>query len=119
MLAYEKLDCWKVCHELVLATYRVTGHVLHYDEDDVLRRLRRCAVRAASSLAFGAGAGDEGRLHTAAIRTLMWLSEYSYVLRLVKFWHLLKESECANLDALRGRGAFYTTRLRLAGDDES
>lgn len=114
MLAYEKLDSWKVCHELVLATYRVTGHVLADDEDDVLRRLRRCALRSAGTLAFGAGAGDERQLRISAMRTLMWLSEYSYVLQLVKSWHLLRESDCANLDALRGRGAFYTTRLLLS-----
>lgn len=26
MLAYEKLDGWKVCHELAVATYRATEH---------------------------------------------------------------------------------------------
>ena len=111
MLAYEKLDGWKVCHELAVATYSATEHVIAEDEDDVVARLRHCALRAAGRLAFGAGSGDQRMLRSAVLHTLSWLSEFGYVLELAKSWALLSPANCANLDALRGRGAFYTARL--------
>jgi hypothetical protein len=45
------------------------------------------------------------------VQALSWLSEFGYMLELAKMWALLDAATCANLDALRGRGAFYTARL--------
>jgi hypothetical protein len=45
MLAYEKLDGWKVCRELAVATYRATEHVIAEDEDDVIARAVAGPVR--------------------------------------------------------------------------
>ncbi len=111
MLVYEKLDGWKVCHELVLATYRATDEAIARDEDAIILRLRRCALRAVGRIAFGAGSGNRRMMYRAVMQALSWLSEFAYLLELAKARGLLAETSCTSLDALRGRGAFYTTRL--------
>ena len=111
MLAYETQDGWKVCHELVVATYRATDEAILGDDDLILEGLRSCALRSAGRLAFGVGSGDTRMMRAAALETLGWLSEFAYHLKLAGLMALLKPSTCASLDALRGRGAFYTARL--------
>ncbi len=108
-MPYEKLDAWKACHALVLATMRaVKGREL---EQDLLDQLCYTSIRSASKLAFGAGTQSRKMFLHSAERSAGYLSEFAYILNLARVMGALPDKVCTELDALRGRASFYTVRL--------
>ncbi len=107
---FEELDAWKACHALVLATdAAIKGRDDH--EHDLLDQIAYTAIRSAAKLAFGAGTHNRKMFLRSAERSAGYLSEFAYVLNLVRVMSVLPEKVCAELDALRGRASFYTVRL--------
>lgn len=118
MPAFQNLDGWKVCQELVLATYQATDDLLEQresrnavHEDDVFVQMRYCALRATGRIVFASAVGQGQMRRTAISQALMFLAEFGSALTIVQAQQLLTRETCASPDALRGRGAFYTQRL--------
>lgn len=106
MITYEKLDSWKACHALTLATFEMTKPLLKVDLD-AADRLRLSALLSAAKLARGAGTGNKRMFHQCAELSAGHLSEFGYHLKLTRVMGLIPDASCDMLDALRGRAAFY------------
>jgi four helix bundle protein len=106
MQAYEKLDAWKVCHQLTLGVYEATKPMLD-TEPEIAHQLRLAALLAASKLARGAGTGNKIMFRECAGMSAGHLSEVSYHLNLSHVMGCISDSTQQELDALRGRALFY------------
>jgi hypothetical protein len=110
MMSYQKLDAWKSCHALTLAVYQATREFRARDPR-LVRRLCYTATRAGGRVAFGSGTRNRRMFRTAAARASGYLTEFAYDLSLARVMEVLPEKLCTQLDALRGRAAFYTSQL--------
>ena len=106
MQAYEKLDAWKVCHQLTLGVYEATRPMLD-TEPDIAHQLRLAALLAAAKLARGAGTGNKTMFRECAGMTAGHLSEVSYHLNIAHVMGFISDATQQKLDALRGRALFY------------
>ncbi len=106
MIAYEKLDAWKVCHELTLGIYDVTKSLLD-PEPDIAHQLRLSALLATAKLARGAGTNNRMMFRQCAEMSAGHLSEIRCYLSLAHVMGLVSDSNQRRLDALRGRACFY------------
>jgi hypothetical protein len=105
----QELDAWKGCHELVLATWRATEAAMSVDRE-IPMRLRNSALLALGKVAFGAGSGDRRLFRRSLYRVQGWLWVFGSHLELARVMGVLPAETCLNLDALRGRAAFYVMR---------
>jgi len=106
---YEKLDAWKRCHVLALATHQATQQRLE-QEPELLGRLQFTSVRAAARIAFGSALRGRPR-RMAAAQAGGYLAEYEYHLSLVRVMGVLADDVCGRLHHLRERAAEYTEQL--------
>ena len=117
MMAYEKLDAWKVCHELCLDVRRATEPLLER-EPDLAHRMRFVSLRAAARLARGTGNGSRVTLARCAESSLNYLSELAFLLSMVRALGAMPDDVWCPLDALRGRATFYTFKVAFGGQPE-
>ena len=110
MLPFEKLDAWKACHALVLATFQATEECFKKDPQ-IARRLQYTAMRAGGKLAFGSGTRNRRMFRLAVARVSGYLAEFAYQLSLARVIGLIPDKTCDQLHALRGRAAFYSLQL--------
>jgi four helix bundle protein len=113
MATYHDLDAWKVSHALVLATYQATTP-LSETGTDLLLALRRTALKAAGRLARGAGIQHRKAFAACVDLAAGYLAEFAYHLRFARDTGVLRREVWQELDALRGRAAFYTWKLYLS-----
>lgn len=106
MISYERLDAWKVCHELTLGVYEATKPLLD-PEPDIAHQLRLAALLSAAKLARGAGTGSRIMFRQCAEMSVGHLSEVRYYLSVAHVMGLISETTRRKLDALRGRASFY------------
>jgi four helix bundle protein len=106
MIAYEKLDAWKVCHQLTLGVYEATKPMLE-PEPDLAHQLRLAALLAAAKLARGAGTGSRVMFRQCAEMSVGHLSEVRYYLNFAHVMGFVSDQTRQKLDALRGRASFY------------
>lgn len=106
MQAYEKLDAWKVCHELTLGVYEATKAMLD-TEPEIAHQLRLAALLAPAKLARGTGTGNRLMFRECAGMSAGHLSEVSYYLNIAHVMGSLSDGTHQRLDALRGRALFY------------
>jgi four helix bundle protein len=106
MMGYEKLDAWKVCHELTLGVYEATKPLVE-SEPGIAHQLRLAALLAAAKLARGAGTGSKIMFRQCAEMAAGHLSEVRYYLNIAHVMGLVSECVRGKLDALRGRANFY------------
>ena len=107
----DKIDAWKECFALCIATHHAIEEPLKQREDDVLRRLDYAAIRAGGRVAFGVGSGDRKLRRIGTGQAISFLHEYGFVLELAQDRRLLDRDTCEKLESLRGRALFYTRRL--------
>lgn len=117
MMAYEKLDAWKRCHMLALATHQATDQRLE-QEPELLGRLRYTSVRAAARIAFGSVVRSKLQRLTAG-QAGGYLAEYQYHLSLVRVMGILADDVCGRLHYLRERAAECTEQLFLGPPPDS
>jgi len=114
MLAHERLEAWKLCHELVIAVYDATKSFPKHELYGLTSQARRAAFSAAVNIAEGSakrGATEFRRFIDISIGSL---AELAYILRLTRDLKILSENEWKRLEALRGRAGFMTWRLYQA-----
>jgi four helix bundle protein len=113
-MPYRKLDAWKVCHDLCLAVYRATDKLEDGRDGGLVGDLRLAALLAPAKLAHGSARGSTKAFQRFVDLTLGYLSEISYNLELARAIGTIPEDTVKELDALRGRAAFYTWKLYLS-----
>jgi four helix bundle protein len=116
MIGYEKLDSWKACHALALHVYKATKPLLKRDPE-LAERVRLAALLSAAKLARGVGIGNRKAFRYCAGLAAGHLNELAYHLKMVRVMELLPEVSCDELDALRGRAAFYVWKNLLGEVD--
>ena len=53
VMPYERFDAWRACHELALATYRISSEFPKHELYGLTSQMRRAAVSAAANIAEG------------------------------------------------------------------
>ena len=114
MLAHERLQAWRLSHELVLAVYSVTASFPKHELYGLTSQARRAAFSAAANIAEGAakrGAAEFRRFLDISIGSL---AELAYILRLCKDLGLLSVDDWNRVDSLRRRAGYVTWQLYRA-----
>ena len=117
MMPFEKLDAWKRCHMLALATHQATDQRME-QEPELLGRLQFTSIRAAARIAFGSAVRGKMR-RLAAAQAAGYLTEYEYHLSLVRVMGVLADDVCGRLRYLRERATEYTEQLAFGPPPES
>ena len=110
MPAYEELDAFKVCNELAIRTYRCAEQLDERDPE-LAAQLWSAALSASGRIARGAGFASRRMFAFCLDRTLAGLSELGYHLQMARTLDLVTEETVRELESLRGRAVFYTTKL--------
>ena len=111
MMPYERLDAWRLCHELTLATYHVTAHFPDDERYGLTAQARRAAFSAGANIVEGSakhGVREYRRFLDIAVGSL---SELSYIFRLSIDLGYLSRDEAARIAELRERAAIVTWKL--------
>jgi four helix bundle protein len=111
MHAYENLDAWKAAHALGLAVWRLTEGWAGQDAVWMRDEMRTVAFRAPLRIVHGAGRLLRKPFQRHVDMALGYLMELHYLLRRAEELGLLSGTQRRELDGLRGRAFFYTTRL--------
>ena len=114
MLAHQRLEAWKLCHELVLAVYDATNSFPKHELYGLTSQARRAAFSAAVNLAEGAAKRGPAEFRRFIDISIGSLAELAYVLQLAKDLNLLAPADWTRLESLRGRTGFVTWRLYSA-----
>ena len=113
MKAYEQLDAFRICHELTMNTHCVLKAI--EERDPELAAQLWSAVLVATSRIVRGSAMSNPRLSVACLeRTLGALSEVGYHLQVARTLDLVSEKQEQELEGLRGRAAFYSSKLLMS-----
>ncbi len=114
MMSYERLDAWKVAHELAVAVYRATNGVAADRREDIVSQLRLVSILAPAKLAHGSSRRSRKTFRRFVEIAIGCLAELGYHVRLAGQVGLLSNSTVQRLDAQRGRAAFYAWKLYVS-----
>ena len=114
MLAHERFQAWKLCHELVLAVYRHTNNWPMQERYGLTSQVRRAVVSAAANIAEGASKRGSKEFRRYVDIALGSLAETSYLLMLAKDLELVTLADWESLEDLRKRAGGLTWRLGRA-----
>jgi len=115
MSAFERLDAWKVRHELVLALHRFIKSLPDSQQDDALIcDVMRTAILATAKIARGSGAHHRRMFQRCVDLAAGHLGELGYHLMMAREFGVLPPEKWKEFDALRGRAVFYTFKLYIS-----
>ncbi len=103
MLPYERFEAWQLAHQLVLATYRVTGRFPDEERYGLRSQARRAAFSVAANIAEGSAKRGNREFRRFVDISLGSLSELAYILRLARDLDYLTQEVWSEIDALRDR----------------
>jgi four helix bundle protein len=119
MLPFEDLDAFKACHKVTLKVHGIL-EPLSANDPEIAAQLWAAALRAPARIARGTAFSNRRRFALCVDRALACLSEVGYQLSMVHALSLIPEEEHRELESLRGRAVFYTTKLLMtliSGED--
>ena len=111
MTSYEKLDAWKLCHDLALSVYDVTEGFPADEWFGLTGQIRRASLSAPTNIAEGASLFGRREFARHLNISIGSLGEVSYLLRFCKDADLIGSVEFAELNELRERASIVTRRL--------
>lgn len=111
MLPYERLDAWKVCHQLALGVYRATAAYPADERYGLTSQSRRAAASAAANLAEGSAKRGAREFRRYVDISLGSLAELAYLLLLARDLQLLADPVWQELHTLRERAGLLVWRL--------
>jgi four helix bundle protein len=114
MLAHERLEAWKLCHELVLAVYSATGSFPKHELYGLTSQARRSAFSAAVNIVEGAAKRGPAEFRRFLDISIGSLAELAYTLRLAKDLKLLDPDDWSALERIRRQAGFMTWKLYAA-----
>jgi four helix bundle protein len=111
MTPYERLDAWRLCHELVLAVYRLTSTWPTQERYGLVSQVRRAATAIPTNIAEGSAKRGPREFRRYLDISLGSLSELTYLLRLAHDLGYLNAEELAAIEETRNRAGQVTWRL--------
>lgn len=111
MMPFERLEAWRACHLLALATYRVTAGFPDTERYGLIVQMRRAAVSAASNIAEGSAKRGPRELRRYLDIALGSLAELCYQIRLSKDLAYISAGQFAELEAQRSTAGKLTWGL--------
>jgi len=111
MMPYERLDAWKLCHELALVTYRTAASFPKQEVYGLTSQARRAAFSAAVNIVEGSAKRGSCEFRQFLDISLASLAELSYIFRFAIDLGCLPPDEAARLAELRERAAIVTWKL--------
>ena len=114
MMPYERFEAWQLCHQLVLAVYRVTSRFPPDERYGLTAQARRAAFSAAANIAEGSAKRGKREFGRYLDLTVGSLSELSYILRLVSDLSLLSQADATELQQLHTDASRVTWGLYSA-----
>src|SRR2546425_11774279 len=120
MMPHERLKAWQSCHQLTIATYRVTNSFPKSELYGLVSQMRRAAFSAAANLAEGSAKRGPRGFRRFVDTTLGSLSEMSYAIMVVRELGFVSEGEWKELNDLRAEaGRLSWGRYRLSRGAET
>src|SRR5215207_4305220 len=111
MMPYEKLDAWRVSHELALETYRMTADWRKSEMYGLTAQTRRAALSVPTNIAEGVAKLGPREFRRYLDISLGSLSDLSYLLLFGRDRELLTILEWEHMDAQRNRAGQIVWRL--------
>jgi four helix bundle protein len=117
MMPYQRLKAWQSCHQLALATYRVTQTFPKSELYGMTSQMRRAAFSAPANIAEGSAKRGPREFRRFLDTALGSLAEMSYAILFAKELGYLSDADWKELDDLRGEAGKLTWGLyRLISD---
>jgi hypothetical protein len=113
MMPFEKLDAFKVCHELTIALSK-TAEEFEERDPGLAGEMALAALIASSRIARATGFHNHRMFSACLERSHAALSEISYFLNLARAFDFISADVHRDLESQRGRAAFYVMKLLLA-----
>ena len=110
-MPYQRLRAWQSCHQLALATYRVTQSFPKSEMYGMTSQMRRAAFSAAANLAEGSAKRGPREFRRFLDITLGSLAEMSYAILFVRELGYLSDADWKELDTLRSDAGKLTWGL--------
>src|SRR3989440_7756909 len=114
MLAYERLEAWKLCHELVLAVYAATASFPKHELYGLTSQARRAAFSAAANIAEGAAKRGPAEFRRFLDISVGSLAELAYTLRVARDLKLLDADQWSQVERVRRQAGVMTWKLYVA-----
>jgi|SRR5689334_895164 len=114
MLAHERLQAWKLCHQLVLAVYDATKSFPKHELYGLTSQARRAAFSAAVNIVEGSAKRGPAEFRRYLDISVGSLAEIAYTLRVARDLNLLDEGRWSELERLRRQAGMMTWRLYSA-----
>ena len=114
MLAHERLQAWKLCHELVLAVYAATSSFPKYELYGLTSQARRSAFSAAVNIVEGAAKRGPREFRRFLDISIGSLAELAYTLRVARDLKFLDSKDWSDLERIRRRAGVMTWKLYAA-----
>lgn len=119
-MQYEKLEAWRLSHQLALDVYTATEHWARSERYELTSQVRRAALSAPTNIAEGSGRYGPRELRRFLNIAFGSLVELSYLLCFARDRGHLTVKEWEALDSLRVRAGKATWGLlRSAADGRS
>jgi len=115
---YERLDAWRLAHELALEIYRVTDDFPRVELYGLTSQTRRAALSVPTNIAEGSAKRGPREFRRFLDISLGSLAELAYLLRFARDRGVLDPSDAERLDVLRERVGIVTWRLYRAIRDQ-
>ena len=110
-MPYQRLTAWQTCHQLALATYRITQSFPKSELYGITSQMRRAAFSAAANVAEGSAKRGPREFRRFLDIALGSLAEMSYAILFVKELGYLSETDWKELDDLRNKAGKLTWGL--------
>ena len=114
MLAHERLQAWKLCHELVLAVYGATASFPKHELYGLTSQARRSAFSAAVNIVEGAAKRGPAEFRRFLDISIGSLAELAYTLRLARDLKFLNADDWSALERIRRQAGLMTWKLYAA-----
>lgn len=110
MKRYEKLDAWRLAHELALDIYRATAGFPRSELYGVTAQTRRAALSVPTNIAEGSAKRGHREFRRFLDIAIGSLAELSYLLRFAKDLGVLPPEDSERLNTQRERVGIVTWR---------
>ena len=114
MLAHERINAWKLCHQLVLAVCDATSSFPKHELYGLTSQARRAAFSAAVNIVEGAAKRGPAEFRRFLDMSVGSLAELAYTWRVARDLKLLDEARWKTLEQLRRQAGMMTWRLYSA-----
>jgi len=111
MQPFERLEAWKVSHELALAVYRATESFPRQELYGLTSQARRAALSIPTNVVEGSAKRGPAEFRRFLDISLGSLAELAYLLIFARDRRVLSREDWAELETLRKRSAFLVWRL--------